>query len=146
MEFEKLFIESKGQPIAYKGKILKMVERIVLKSQESRFRFSILSTDSIYTQGVILQTNGSFEVNGQTISKRTVFWEDTCPSQVDLKVVSKDQMLLIYNAWRNDGVVHYWHNGGALFTEERDEALIFNCNDGYPDDDFDDLVFQLEEI
>lgn len=60
-------------------------------------------------------------------------------------VKSKDKMLIVYNAWQvEDGTKHFWHNGGAIFVEERNGVKIYNCNDGYPDEDFNDLIFKLE--
>lgn len=148
MSFQQLFMESKGQPIQYKGKELKMVDRINLSSSKIFLRIEILSTNSIWKQGIILQTKGHFEVNKQKLSNKIIIWEDTAPKQIDISITSKDKILLIYNAWKTeDGTTHYWHNGGALFTEsDSNNVVVYYCNDGYADDDFDDIIFKLEYL
>ena len=49
--------------------------------------------------------------------------------------------------WRiNDGAMQYEHNGAAMYFEEIPNGKRYFCNDGYPDDDFDDLIFSIEII
>lgn len=145
MEFEKLFIESKGQPISYNGKELKIVDRINLPLNKIDLKLTFISTDSKWKQGVVLQTKGDFEVNRQVLPAKIILWEHTAPKQVDVQVKSKDKVLLIYNVWETeDGTIHYWHNGGAMYIQEINRARIYNCNDGCADDDLNDLVFKIE--
>ena len=145
MEFQKLFIESKGQPISYNGKELKMVDRINLPLNKIDLKLTFISTDSKWKQGVILQTKGDFEVNGQVLSTKIILWEHTAPKQVDVQVKSKDKVLMIYNVWETeDGTTNYWYNGAAMYIQEINRVRIYNCNDGYPDDDLNDLVFKIE--
>lgn len=146
MSFQQLFIESKGQPIIYKGKELKMIDRILLPSNNILLQIEFVSTDSNWKQGVVLQIKGEFEINGQKLSTKVVLWEHTAPKQVEIVVKSNDKTLVIYNVWETeDGSMHYWHNGGALFVEqEPNGAITYYCNDGYDDDDFNDLVFKIK--
>src|SRR5258708_8646156 len=141
MEFERLFVQTKGQPINYKGRELKMVDRIKVLSNEIELKVSFLKTDSNWRQGIIFQTKGKFEVNRQHFLNKIVLWEDTAPKKVQMAVNSKDKILVVYNAWKtDDGAIHYWHNGGAMYVELHPGYRIYNCNDGYPDDDLDDLI------
>lgn len=145
MEFEKLFIEAKGQPITYQGKELKMIDRVELPSSKVTLKVSFLSIDSKWKQGIVFQTKGEFEVNGQKLTTKIVLWEDTAPKELQLLVNSKDKVLVTYNVWQTeDGTAHYWHNGGAMHIEEKDGVRTYNCNDGYADDDLNDLVFTVE--
>ncbi len=145
VNFQQLFMESKGQPIQYEGKELKMVDRIPLPAINTSLRIEFVSTDSKWKQGIVLQTKGNFEVNGLKLPNKIVLWEHTAPKQLEMTVKSKDKTLVIYNVWETeDGTIHYWHNGGAFFIEEVNKAIIYHCNDGYADDDFDDLIFKLE--
>ena len=145
VNFQQLFMESKGQPIQYEGKELKMVDRIPLPAINTSLRIEFVSTDSKWKQGIVLQTKGDFEVNGQKLPNKIVLWEHTAPKQLEMIVKSKDKTLVIYNVWETeDGTIHYWHNGGAFFIEKVNETIIYHCNDGYDDDDFDDLIFKLE--
>ncbi|WP_285010115.1 hypothetical protein [Pedobacter faecalis] len=145
MEFEKLFIEVKGQPIMYQGKELRMVDRINLPSSKVVLKVNFLSTNSKWKQGIVFQTKGEFEVNGQKLPTKIVLWEDTAPKELQLLVKSKDKVLVTYNVWQTEyGTTHYWHNGGAMYIEEKDGVRTYNCNDGYADDDLNDLVFTVE--
>jgi len=49
--------------------------------------------------------------------------------------------------WRlNNKPMQYGHNGAALYIEEIPNGKRYYCNDGSPDDDFDDLVFTIEKV
>lgn len=145
MEFEKLFIEAKGQPIIYHDKELKMVDRLNLPTSTVFLKVCFVSTDSKWKQGVVFQTKGDFEVNDQKLPTKIILWQDTAPKELQLLIKSKDKVLVIYNVWQTeDGTIHYWHNGGAMHIEEKNGLRIYNCNDGFPDDDFDDLIFTVQ--
>ena len=145
MEFQTLFEKANGQPILYKGKELVQLDKINLSANTIALKITFLSTDSKYTQGIVLRTKGEFEIEGTRLSKMTVLWEDTAPKEVDIMVRSKDKMLYIYNAWKTEKCAfESWYNGAAIYIEEIDGAKIFHCNDGFPDDDFNDLVFKVE--
>lgn len=144
MEFEKLFIDSKGQPIRYQNKEVKMIDRINLSKNTNKIRINFLNTDSVWKQGITIKTSGYFEINSKKIPDKIVLWEHTAPNEVELIVKSNDKILIVYNVWETgDGTIHYWHNGGAMYIEEKDGKRIYNCNDGFPDDDFNDLVFAI---
>jgi hypothetical protein len=147
MEFQKLFNESKGQPIQYKGKELKMMDRVSLPVGKTSIRVEFISTDSKWKQGVILETKGDFEINGQKLLNKIILWEHTAPKKIDIVVKSRNGMLFIYNVWETeDGTIHYWHNGGALFVEQSNGIAIYHCNDGNPDDNFDVLIFRVDYL
>jgi hypothetical protein len=73
MEFEKLFIQSKGQPIYYQDREIKMIDRILLNNNFIELSAEFISTNSKWKQGIILQTKGNFEVDNQRISNKVVF-------------------------------------------------------------------------
>jgi hypothetical protein len=121
-----------------------MIDRVPLSETKVSLQVEFVSTDSKWKQGIALQTKGDFEVNGQKLHNKIVLWEHTTPRQVEIVVKSKDNTLVIYNVWETeDGTVHYWHNGGAFFTEQANGTTIYYCNDGVADDDFDDLIFKI---
>ena len=145
MSFQELFTESKGQPINYKGKEIKLADKVILISNEIALKITLISTNSKWRQGIVLETKGGFHVNKQKISNKIVLWEDTAPKQVEIKIKSKDKVLFIYNVWNTgDETTHYWHYGAALYTEQISNIIMFYCNDGQPNDDFTDLVFKVE--
>ena len=122
-----------------------MSDRVLLPTRKASLRVEFISTNSKWKQGILLQTKGDFEINGQKLPNKIVLWEDTAPEQVDIIVKSKDKTLFIYNVWDiGDGTMHYGHNGGALFIEQGNGSTVYHCNDGCADDDFDDLIFKIE--
>ncbi len=145
MNFQTLFMESKGQPIIYQGKELKMVDRINLPSSKISLKVSFVSTDSKWKQGIVFQTKGEFEINDQKLSTKIILWEDTAPKELHMLIKSKDKVLITYNVWETeDGTTHYWHNGGAMYVVEDNGIRTYNCNDGYADDDLNDLIFTIQ--
>ncbi len=145
MSFQQQFMESKGQPIYYNGIELKMIDRFKLYSSITKLNVTFLSTKSAWKQGIVLQTKGLFEINDSKFPNKIVLWEHTAPKMIEMIIKSKDRLLIVYNAWMiEDGTIHSWHNGGAMCVEENENYRVYNCNDGYPDDDFDDLVFRIE--
>ncbi|MEP6675850.1 MAG: hypothetical protein ABJA78_11865 [Ferruginibacter sp.] len=145
MEFQSLFLKSEGKPIIYNGKEIIMVDRISLLTDNIAVKVTFIATNSKWKQGIVLQTKGEFDVNAQQLPNRIVLWEDKAPKENFLTIRSKDKILNIYNVWKTeDGTIHYWHNGGAMNMETINEVRIYNCNDGFPDEDFDDLVFKVE--
>lgn len=145
MSFQDLFITSKGQPITYKGKVLQMIDRVNLSSGRVGIKVSFLQTNSKWKQGIVLQTKGKFEVNGKIVKSNIVLWEHTAPPEIGLFVMSDEAVLIVYNSWQTeDGTIHYWHNGAAMRIDEKEQTRIYNCNDGNADEDFDDLIFQIE--
>lgn len=144
--FEKLFFQSKGQPVVYAGKTIQMVDRIpVNDGQCLRVRFESVNSD--WRQGVYLTVDGGFTVNGVFMKKAVVLWHDTAPKEVLLQVQTKNNNCQIKNVWDiGDGVMHSWHNGGAMIVEETNSGKRYHCNDGLPDEDFDDLIFCVEVV
>lgn len=148
LSIDELFTTSKGQPILYKGKELRMMDQLPLPARSSSVKISFLSTDSSWRQGIVLQTKGTFEIVGilnQSFLNRLVLWEDTAPKEVQLLVHSTDKTLVVYNAWdTGDGTLHYWHNQACMYIEEQQAYRVYHCNEGLADDDLNDLVFKLE--
>ncbi|MBB1139962.1 hypothetical protein [Myroides sp. WP-1] len=145
MEFQTLFTESKGQPIHYKGKELRLIEKLFLNENEITIDVEFISTNSKWVQGIVIETKGDFKVNNQILPFKIVLWEDTAPKKVSIEIFSKDKKVNVYNVWRTtDGTVDYWHNGAAFYIEKIEDSFVYYCNDGCPDDDFDDLIFKVK--
>lgn len=143
--FEDLFLKSKGQPVVYKGQTIQMVDRFrVADGQTLKVKFESVNAD--WRQGIGLDIDGSFDIEGQTI-KKTVLWQDTAPPEVVLKVHTRKGECQVKNVWDvGDGVIQSWHNGAAMIVEELPNGKRYKCNDGRADDDFDDLVFSIELV
>lgn len=144
---EQLFFASKGKPVDYNGRLIQMVDCIlVTDGQELQLRFE--SVASKWRQGVMLSLDGDFTIAGQTIPKRIALWQDTAPPVVHLQVQPKRKRkpgeCFVKNVWdTGNGVVQSWHNGAAMIVTQLDRGRRYQCNEGLPDDDFDDIVFSV---
>ncbi len=146
ISFGEFFRKSKGQPVIYNGQVIQMVDRLSMVDGQ-QFKVIFKSVNSDWRQGINLSTDGSFEVNGQTVKKSIVLWNDTAPQEVVIQIKSKKGECLVKNVWdTGDGVIESWHNGAAMIVEISDSGRLYKCNDGRPNDDFDDLVFCIELI
>jgi Protein of unknown function (DUF2695) len=102
-----------------------------------------------WRQGVALNCDGMFIFDARSFSGTDglVFWHDTAPPTVELALTSDVTVVRLKNVWDvGDGVIHCWHNGAAMIVEELPNGRRYRCNDGFPDDDFEDIVFRLERV
>ena len=98
-----------------------------------------------WEQGIFLKGNGTFLVNNEQLKDSIYLWQKTSPDSVECIYESKDGKLKVWNIWRIDnGSMQYGHNGAALYYQEIKNGKKYYCNDGYPDDDFNDLIFSIE--
>lgn len=161
--FNQSFIESKGQPIIYKAHTLVLGDKFPVSNGDVLL-ISIEKANSDCRQGVSIDITGSCEYNAETIKKgkgiRLLFWQDTAPKEIRLKVFTKKEFVWIENIWENTNSylvstslgdpitkesksVDYGHNGAAMIIEEIENGRRYYCNDGFPDEDFDDIVFTI---
>ncbi len=76
-----------------------------------------------------------------------MLWQDTAPQTVDFEIIGKASTIEVKNMWDfGDGVMQSWHNGAAMIVESLPNGRRYRCNDGDPDDDFDDIIFRLERV
>jgi hypothetical protein len=76
-----------------------------------------------------------------------MLWEDTAPVIVDIQTVSSVTHVTIYNIWDTGrGTIDAWHRGTAMIVHDIPNGKLYQCNDGPPHDNFDDLVFQVTRI
>lgn len=144
-DFSKLFINSKGSPIEYKGKKLCMFDDFPVSSGD-KVLLTIEKTNSEWKQGCGLSYKGSFEAQGQTFYNKISFWDGESPPQVLITVFPKkgSKAILVKNLWdTGDGVVEAWTWGAAMIIEEIPNDRRYYCNDGHPDENFDDIVFTI---
>ena len=138
-----LFFESRGQPVSYNGKTIQMVDKVQIQKVHN-MELTFESVNSKWVQGVYLSTNGKFTVNEKAFDISIVLWENSAPKTVPIMVESKDGILSVKNVWDvGDGVMESWHNGAAMIVEREEGLIRYLCNDGQPDDDFDDLIFSI---
>jgi hypothetical protein len=142
-----MFIASNGRPIVYQGKKLVMVDFFPTQGAK-KLRLVFEQCNAEWRQGASLRIRkeGEILMNGQSV-KHAVCWQDTAPQVVDFEVTKSAPALEVKNVWDvGDGVIESWHNGAAMMIEDLFNGRRYRCNDGFADDDFDDVIFRLERV
>jgi len=157
--FETLFRQSNFEPISYKGKKLFFQDVFPVKDRE-KLRVVFESVNSDWRQGVELQTTrrpgyyGWFIIDGKKVMSRVILGQDTSPPVVEFILRTKDGKLYVNNAWEKPpetwaaGITYIdsRSSGAAMVVEELPNGRRYRCNDGHPDEDFDDIVFRIERV
>ncbi|MBP3702090.1 MAG: hypothetical protein J6I64_09380 [Lachnospiraceae bacterium] len=155
--FNVLFEEGSNQ-LEYKGKLINKYFEVDSPGEyDIKIRF--VSRKSQYNQAVVLFFNdfiGSYYLFGeeQMIPKtrfpKKNYWSDTAPRELELKLLLKKGSVWICNGSDPLGTKQFCrtlHYGCAMYIEKIGENYYrFNCNDHENDDDFDDLVFEMEIV
>jgi hypothetical protein len=145
MNFDEIFSSTTNRPIKYKGRDIIRIDKLLLFDKNEKFQLVFIEKNSSWDQGIVLKTKGDFFINDNRYSNQIVLWEYSSPKVVDFSVYSKNKEIIVYNVWDvGNGTMHFWHNGGAMEVKNDGRKKIFYCNDGYPDEDFNDLVFSIE--
>jgi hypothetical protein len=152
LNFGQLFIESKGQPLAYKGKSLILSDRVPAACGQ-RFTVTIESTASSYPQGIGISENVRVFDDK---ARRAVVWEyfslpphergkrkSALPFSFEVECRNKKGWLSFYNMAECNGQQSWWHAGSCMWVESIAGGRRYHCNDFELDDDFDDLVFTV---
>jgi hypothetical protein len=158
LPFREMFNNKKSFEVDYKGKIVNgffsynHVGKNLLK-------FSFVSSKSPYLQAIIMslsQFKGNIFIDGKEVQigknkfAKLYFCEDTTPNEFDVQVNLIDGVIAIGSGADSIGDkknFHYLSGGNAMvITKWGDNKYRFNCNDFENDDDFDDLIFDLEII
>lgn len=147
-DFSKYFDESEGKPVDYQGRTLFLGDEFPVSQDMRQVLVSREKTSSEWKQGVFLKIDrGRMLVNDKSVGKCTVLWEDTAPREVVIELKGNPQRLFVHNVWDpGSGAMLYGTFGAAMFMEEIDQGRRYFCNDGHPDDDFDDIVFTLKQF
>ncbi|MDR0518307.1 MAG: hypothetical protein LBH25_14840 [Fibromonadaceae bacterium] len=146
--FEQDFIKSKGMSIKYKDVELIGADRIPVQKKFSG-ALKLISTNSEWRQAMCLAAlDGKLSIFSQK-EKRFIVWADDLKDEVlHFEGVSKSSQLLVYNAWENIAwnnmpFTNFWTHGAAMIVEVNGNTRRYRCNDGHPDDNFDDIIFEV---
>jgi len=164
-DFDKLFIESKGQPIAYKGVALRRVDKFPVKNGDVLL-IAIESANRNRREGLCIDITGHCEYDGKEYKKgkgiRMMFWEDTAPQEIRLKVFTKQDFVWVENIWeqvnsyimatkagapvtKQTPSTEYGHGSAAMIVEEIEGGRRYRCQDGRGEESFDDIVFTVRK-
>ena len=143
--FEDLFWKSDGAPVAYKGRTLLMLHHLKTETKTC-LRVTRESTSSKWQQGVCLRCSLPMRVDG-VVAEELVLWEDSSPPEVCVTLTPGTSEVRVFNVWDSGlGFADSWHNGAAMAIERLEDGFRYRCNDGVPDDDFDDIVFRISLV
>lgn len=153
--FNRLFAESKGQPVIYNGDVIYLADKLSATLGEV-FIVTIESTHSKYLQGVGVSEN--VRVFGQQ-EKRAVVFEhysvpienrsterSRLPFQFEVECRNKKGFLWFYNMCLVNDRQEWWHGGCAMRREAMESGFRYFCNDWQRNDDFTDIVFSVRSI
>jgi len=95
-----------------------------------------------WDQALTLDTNGHLLCNGVKSQEGVELWTKTAPPEVTLDCNSKNGKLWVWNTWSTGPrITHSMINcSGIITVQKADNEWELYCNDGFPDDDFDDLI------
>lgn len=146
MNFDKLFHNTQKRPIKYGGKLITRYDRLSIK-EGSNIRINIEKYSNIYKQGVALDVDGQFEINGKQYKNKIVLWGPTCPKNLELIVLSDKPTFGLKNVWMNkNGSIEAWTGGAAMYSEDIPNGKRYFCNDCDNDDDFNDIIFTVTRL
>jgi hypothetical protein len=146
--FEKEFVESKSAPIKYKDLELICIDRIPVKKNFSG-TIRVISTNSEWRQAICLRVaDGKLTVFSQKEKSFIVWADDIKDNALQFEGRSKSMQLIVYNAWEQTGKMgdtftNFWKHGAAMIVEVNGNTRRYRCNDGHPDDNFDDIIFEV---
>lgn len=147
-EIEELFGEaSDPNRIIYKGQeVIRGDEFPTHGSKRLKVVFESVGSD--WLQAILLGSRADLpiEINGQ---RGTSFelWADTAPPEVYVGCEPREEQVVVQNAWdTGSGSTNFGMGAAGMIVEELPNGRRYRCNDAYPDDDFDDLVFRIERI
>lgn len=156
--FSELFLEQDSFEIEYGGKMIYSFYTFD-KIGTYILRFTFVNTCSCYGQAIIAHLDtfkGQIYIDKKEIKlpkgsfPQLVFPKNRCPRQFELKVVLEAGDITICNGSDSLGTEEIWHSmsrGCAMIIERLEENHFrFYCNDHENDDDFNDLIFDMEIV
>ena len=139
--FDRDFQNAKGNPVKYKNLELIRIDRIPVKRGITGW-FKVISTNSEWKQGIRIKIDGLMSINSCE-GNDFIIWADDVDGDVPFKVIS-GKTLMVWNAWDiGGGRVDAWLNGAAMILEINGKSRRYKCNDSHPDENFDDIIFEV---
>ena len=128
----------------------------VPKKKVVTIEIKFISYITEWSQGLHVETDGELEIDKDK-GRSVRLWTDTAPPIIYLKCFSKSGKVRIWNVWSTDpmyldlikenklghSINSLVNCCGIIIKKIADNKWILNCNDGFPDDDFKDLVVEI---
>lgn len=149
--FDSMFTEPRN-PIIYKGNLVYPGE-FIDGPKKFKAKITVISTNSKYRQGIsfyMFGMKGTITYRGETRKRNGFsFWADEIDDELTLDIDIKEGTLWFGNFCDNTGTGSRvsGFSGFAMMIEDIGEnKKRYYCNDWEPDEDFDDLIFDVEFI
>lgn len=151
ISFNKEFQESNGKPVAINGVTYHRTYEIKVKNL-THVNITVQSVKKgrdAWKQAVHLNSDKPLR-SEKDQGNDFVFWFPT--ATLFRKAITQascdctpNSTLTVWNVWQVDNAIQSLYNGSAMVvTQLSEHQWQFQCNDGKPNDDMDDLVFTLE--
>jgi hypothetical protein len=140
--FDEAFVEAKGAPIIFNGIELVRIDKIPVNKKFSG-SIRLLSVKSKWKQGIRIKLDGILTINS-TSGNDFIIWASDMDVPVIFNGEIKKGQLMVWNAWDSGrGGIDAWLGGAAMNIVIDGNRRIYKCNDGHPDDNFDDIIFEI---
>ncbi len=153
--FSELFEQTQERSIIYNNKTIYRAFSIS-GPKKMKLKITFVDKNSKYRQGIsfnMFTMKGKLSCNGKTINKGGFdIWEDSSPKNFEIDVEIQKGELGIFNIsetvdYRGISYEVSLDMGMAFYYEEIDtNKYRYYCNDWEPDDDLDDLIFDIEFV
>ena len=123
-------------------------EVLNIKNQQE-FNLKFISTNSKYRQGIRLAIDvgeGYIEINNIR-AKELYLWEDTVLQLTNVKCVSEEGLLSVYNVFdlgKERGGRRSQVDSCGMIVKQSDNIYRYHCNDVGFETNFDKLIFEIE--
>ncbi|HSX04626.1 MAG TPA: hypothetical protein VLG76_07860 [Rhabdochlamydiaceae bacterium] len=165
-DFTDLFAQSKGAAIEYRGKTIIRADKYPIKNGDILIA-SIEKACMERREGFAIDITGYCELDGKIFKQgkgvMMLFWADTAPKEIKLKIFTKREFVWVHNIWEHTNSyitsdqegkpitkysksVESLYNGAAMIVEEIENGRRYYCNDGRPDENFDDIIFTVQKL
>ena len=159
LSFQEMFFSQHSNHIIYNGRVISRHLPIAV-SGKVNLRFRILGVSSPYTQAIVIVFPSGFSGNVYLLGKRIPirksafpklnFWSDTAPSDFEVEISDFVGEILICNGSDPLATKQFCKHlsaGCAMIVDEfAQNKFRCVCNDHEEDDDFNDLIFEVEVV
>lgn len=137
------FQKSKGKPVLIDGEKIYPIYVLDL-DKECSIKLKWISTQSEFKQGLQIKSDKGFiEVNHKQLTN-VILWEDTSPSEVVLRYISKEGgKLKFWNVWEVEGITQAWLGNAGIAIYPSDNCIRLKCSDGNGDINLENTVVEL---
>lgn len=118
-------------------------------NKQQEFNVKFISTNSKYRQGIRLAIDageGYIEIN-DVRAKELYLWEDTVLQLINVKCVSEEGVLSVYNVFdlgKERGGRRSQVDSCGMIVKQSKNIYRYHCNDVGFETSFDKLVFEIE--